>query len=125
MNPIRFIVYRFKKQIQKLIWMCYYLVEIEHRRFGYTSYMSDFKWTDLIFDAWQRQDGQCSRSTLHEKNNFAEKSKILLDTVLKIILIKIIGTSKIMSNVVKNFDILTTALSVLYNCFDSSTKLLF
>jgi len=30
-----------------------------------------------------------------------------------------------MSNVVKNFDILATNLSVLHNYFDSSTKLLF
>jgi len=30
-----------------------------------------------------------------------------------------------MSNAAKNFDILATSLSVLYNYFDSSTKLLF
>jgi len=30
-----------------------------------------------------------------------------------------------MSNVAKNFNILATSLSVLYNYFDSSTKLLF
>jgi len=30
-----------------------------------------------------------------------------------------------MSNAVTNFDSLTTNLSVLHNCFDSSTKLLF
>jgi len=36
-----------------------------------------------------------------------------------------VGTLRIMSNAVKNFDILATDLSVLYNYFDSSTKLLF
>jgi len=44
---------------------------------------------------------------LHEKNDFAERSKILLDTVQKIILLKI------MSNAAKNFDILATDLTVL------------
>jgi len=32
---------------------------------------------------------------------------------------------KIMNDTAKNFDILTTSLSVLHNYFDSSTKLLF
>jgi len=32
---------------------------------------------------------------------------------------------KIISNAAKKFDILATSLSVLHNCFDSSTKLLF
>jgi len=32
---------------------------------------------------------------------------------------------KTMSNVAKNFDILTTNLSILHNYFDSSTKLFF
>jgi len=40
----------------------------------------------------------------------------------KIILLELL---KIMSNAVKSFDILATSLSVLYNYFDSSTKLLF
>jgi len=31
-----------------------------------------------------------------------------------------IGTLKILSNVAKNFDILTTSLNVLHNYFDSS-----
>jgi len=57
---------------------------------------------------------------LHGKNDFAEGSKILLDTDLKIILLgyqnNFIGTLKIMSNV-KNFDILATGLSVLHNYF--------
>jgi len=44
---------------------------------------------------------------MHEKNDFAEKSKILLDTDLQIIQLKI------MSNAAKNFDILATSLSVL------------
>jgi len=35
-----------------------------------------------------------------------------------------VGTLKIMSSAAKNFDILATGLSVLHNCFDSSTKLL-
>jgi len=68
-------------------------------------------------------------SKLHGKNDFAEGSKILLDTDLKIILLdhqnNFIGTLKIMSNSVKNFDILATSLSVLHNYFDNSTKLLF
>jgi len=50
---------------------------------------------------------------IHEKNDFAEASKILLDTDLKIIC----WTSKIillemMSNAAKNFDILAISLSV-------------
>jgi len=36
-----------------------------------------------------------------------------------------VGILKIMSNAAKNFDILTTNLSVLHNYFNSSTKLLF
>jgi len=68
-------------------------------------------------------------SKLHGKNDFAERSKILLDTDLKIILLdhqnNFVGTLKIMSNSVKNFDILATSLSVLHNYFDNSTKLLF
>jgi len=60
-------------------------------------------------------------------NNFAEGSKILLYTDLKIILlghqINFVGTLKIMSNAA--FDILATNLSVLCNYFDTSTKLLF
>jgi len=43
------------------------------------------------------------------KNNFIERSKILLDTDLKIILlnhqINFVGTLKIMNNAAKNFDI--------------------
>jgi len=66
---------------------------------------------------------------LRGKNNFTEGSKILLDIDLKIILLdhqnNVVGTLKIMSNAVKNFDILTTSLSVLRNYFDNSTKLLF
>jgi len=52
------------------------------------------------------------------------------DTDLKIILLdhrdNFVGTTKIMSNAAKNFNILATNnLSVLYNYFNSSTKLLF
>jgi len=65
----------------------------------------------------------------HGKNDFAEGSKILLDTDLKTILLdqknNLVGTSKIMNNATKNFDILVTSLSILHNYFDSSTKLLF
>jgi len=65
-------------------------------------------------------------SIVHEKNDFAEGSKILLDTDLKIILLyrqnNFVGTLKIKSNIVKNF--LATYLSVLHNYFDSLTKLL-
>jgi len=60
----------------------------------------------------------------HGKNNFAEESKILLDTDLKIILLNcqnnFVGTLNIMSNTAKNFDILAVSLSVLHNCFDNS-----
>jgi len=70
----------------------------------------------------------CS-SIIHEKNDFAERSKILLDTDLKIILLNLqnnlVGTLKLMSNIAKNFAILATSLSVLHNYFDSLTKLLF
>jgi len=64
---------------------------------------------------------------VHEKNDFAEGSKILLDTDLKIILLAHQNNfvEKVMSSVVKNFDILATGSSVLYNYFDSSAKLLF
>jgi len=65
---------------------------------------------------------------LHGKNDFAERSKIFLDTDLKIILLthqnNFIGTLKIINNAAKNFNILTTSLSILYNYFDSS-KLFF
>jgi len=67
-------------------------------------------------------------NNLHGKNNFAERSTILLDINLKIILLdhqNFVGTLKIMSNTAKNFDILAINLSVLHNYFDSSTKLLF
>jgi len=51
---------------------------------------------------------------LHGKNNFAERSKILLDTDLKMILSdhqnNFVRILKIMSNAAKNFDILTTDL---------------
>jgi len=65
---------------------------------------------------------------VHEKNDFAEGFKILLDTDLKIILLdqnNFVGILKTMSNAAKNFDILATNLSVLHNYFDSLTKLLF
>jgi len=59
----------------------------------------------------------------HEKNDFAEESKILLDINQEIILLgrqnNFVGILKIMSNTAKNFDILTS-LSVLHNYFDSS-----
>jgi len=57
------------------------------------------------------------------------KSKILLDTDLKIIWLNhqnnFVGALNIMSNAVKNVDILATSLSVLHNYFNSPTKLLF
>jgi len=66
---------------------------------------------------------------IHGKNDFAERSKILLDTDVIIILSNhrnnFVGISKIMSNATKNFDVLATGLIVLHNYFDSSTKLLF
>jgi len=65
----------------------------------------------------------------HGKNDFAEGSKVLLDTDLKIILLdhqnNFVEILKIMSNAAKNFDILATSLSVLHNYFTNSTKLLF
>jgi len=66
--------------------------------------------------------------TSHGKNDFAEGSKILLDTDLKIILSdqkNFVGIFKIMSNAANNFDILATGFCILHNCSDSSTKLLF
>jgi len=66
---------------------------------------------------------------MHGKNDFVERSKILLNIDLEIILLdnqnNFAGTLKIMSNAVKNFGILATSLSVLHNYFDSLTKLLF
>jgi len=64
----------------------------------------------------------------HEKNDFAEKSKILLDIDLKIILDhqnNFVGILKIISNATKNLDVLAASLSVLHNYFNSSTKLFF
>jgi len=65
----------------------------------------------------------------YTERNFTEGSKILLDTDLKIILLdyqnNFVGILKIMNNAARNFDILATNLNVLYNYFDSSTKLLF
>jgi len=53
---------------------------------------------------------------LLQKNDFAERSKILLDTDLKIILLdyqnNFLETLKITSNAAKIFDILVTNLSV-------------
>jgi len=50
----------------------------------------------------------------HGKNNFAERSKILLDTDLKIILLdyqnNLVGTLKIINNAAKNFYFLTINL---------------
>jgi len=63
---------------------------------------------------------------VHGKNDFAEGSKILLDTNLKIILLNyqnnFVGILKIMSKAAKNFDILAIALSVLHNYLHNSTK---
>jgi len=59
---------------------------------------------------------------LHGKNDFAERSKILLDTDLKI---NFVGTLKIITNVAQNFDIVAIGLNLLHNYFRSSTKLLF
>jgi len=60
------------------------------------------------------------------KNDFVDGSKILLDIDLKIILLdhqnNFVGTLKIMSNAVKNFDVLaSSSVSVLHNYFHSST----
>jgi len=57
-----------------------------------------------------------SNDFLHEKNDFAEGSKILLDTDRKIISLdhrnKFVGTLKIMSNAAKSFDSLAINLSI-------------
>jgi len=66
---------------------------------------------------------------LHRKNDFVERSEILLGTDLKIILLdhqnNFVEILKIMSNAAKSFNILATSLSFLHNYYDSSTKLLF
>jgi len=59
---------------------------------------------------------------IYGKNDFADKSKILLDTRSKH---NFVGNLKIMSSTAKNLDILATSLSVLHNYFDNLTKLLF
>jgi len=51
------------------------------------------------------------------------KKQILLDTDLKIY--NFVGTLKIISNAVKNFDILATSLKILYNEFNSPNKIIF
>jgi len=60
---------------------------------------------------------------IHEKNYFGERSKILLDTDLKIILSdyqnNFVETLKIMNNTAKKFDTLATGLSVLHNYLDN------
>jgi len=57
-------------------------------------------------------------SCTQKVNDLAEKSKILLDTGLKIILLdhqnNFVATLKIMSDAAKSFDIPTTSLSVFY-----------
>jgi len=59
--------------------------------------------------------------TIRRKDDFDEGSKIFGYRSEN----NFVGTLKIMSNAVKNVDILTTNLNVLHNYFDSSTKLLF
>jgi len=65
---------------------------------------------------------------IYGKNDFAEESKIYLNTDLKIILLdhqnNFVGILKIMSNAAKSFDIVTS-LNVHHNYFDNSTKLFF
>jgi len=61
-----------------------------------------------------------------EKNDFAERSKILLDTDLKIILSdyqnNFVGILKIMSNAAKSFNILVRAFYIIILIFN---KILF
>jgi len=53
-----------------------------------------------------------------QRNDFAERSKILLNYLVRYRSENnFVGTLKIMSNAAKNFDILTTGLSVLHNYF--------
>jgi len=64
---------------------------------------------------------------LHGKNDFVEKSKVLLDIDLKIILDyqnNFVRILKVMSNAAKNFNILATSLNVLHNYSGNLTKLL-
>ena len=60
------------------------------------------------------------------QKHFAERSKILLDINLEIILLgyqnNYIRNSKMMSNAANNFDILAISLSFEQNYFDDSTK---
>jgi len=66
---------------------------------------------------------------MHGKILLKDFAKILLDTDLKTILLdhqnNFVRTLKIMTNAVKNFDILASSLSILHNYFNRSTKLLF
>jgi len=88
-------------------------------------YYLEKKCTDEVFDSYELRVYSC---IIHGENDFAEGSKILLDTDLKIILLNhqnnFIRILKVISNAAKNFDILAS-LSILHNYFDSSTKLLF
>jgi len=63
-----------------------------------------------------------NNNNIYGKNDFAERSKILLDTYLKIILLdyqsNFFGILKIMNNA-KNFNILATSLNFLRNYFDT------
>jgi len=58
----------------------------------------------------------------HEKNDFPEKSKILLDIDQKIILLEqknnFVKILRMMSNATQNFDNLATNLRVLHNYID-------
>jgi len=74
--------------------------------------------TKLLSDSIFLQLHQCS-SVLHGKNDFTERSKFLLD-----IENNFVGILKI-NNTAETVNILGTNLSVLYNYFNSSTKLLF
>jgi len=66
---------------------------------------------------------------MHEKNDFTEEYKILLDIDQKIILLEhqnnFVEILKIMSNAAKNFDISATSFNVLHNYFYISAELHF
>jgi len=61
-----------------------------------------------------------SKRRLHGKNDFAGYRSE--NNFVGIHQNNFIGTLKIMCNAVKNFDILTTSLSILHNYSDSLTK---
>jgi len=75
----------------------------------------------IFCETWQKRKKDREFHT-RGKNDFAEGSKILLDTDLKIILFdhqnNFVGNLKTMSNAAKSSSILATSLNVLHNYFE-------